>query len=136
DWATTQNNLGIAYRNLPTGDRAENLAKAIACYEAALRVYTEADFPQDWAMTQNNLGIAYSARRLFQDNRANIELTLSCFEAAEPSRKRLTSQSSQCLIACRAVPVVLRRGVLGWRGVSQPIHKTYWSCVQERQESS
>ena len=52
----TQNNLGIAYADLPTGDRGENLTKAIACYEAALRVYTERDFPADWAMTQNNLG--------------------------------------------------------------------------------
>lgn len=42
-WARTQNNLGIAYRNLPTGDRSENLAKAIACYEAASRVWTEHD---------------------------------------------------------------------------------------------
>ena len=56
----TQNNLGIAYSDLPTGDRGENLRRAIACYEAALRVYTEADFPSDWAVTQNNLGIAYS----------------------------------------------------------------------------
>ena len=37
----------------------ENRRRAIGCYEAALRVYTEAAFPQDWAMTQNNLGIAY-----------------------------------------------------------------------------
>ena len=34
--------------------------RAIACYEAALRVYTESDFPSDWATTQNNLGNAYS----------------------------------------------------------------------------
>ena len=56
----TQNNLGTAYGDLPTGDRGENLRRAIACYESALRVYTEADFPSDWAMTQNNLGTAYS----------------------------------------------------------------------------
>src|SRR5262249_17936400 len=53
-------NPGNAYRGLPTGDRGQNLQRAIACYEAALRVYTQADFPQDWAMTQNNLGTAYS----------------------------------------------------------------------------
>jgi hypothetical protein len=35
----TQNNLGNIYRNLPTGDRGENLNRAIACYEAALRGY-------------------------------------------------------------------------------------------------
>jgi len=42
-WAATQNSVGNAYVNLPTGDRGENVAKAIACYEAALRVYTEHD---------------------------------------------------------------------------------------------
>lgn len=58
-WAKAQNHLGLAYQQLPIGDRAENLTIAIACYQATLRVYTESDFPADWAMTQNNLGIAY-----------------------------------------------------------------------------
>ena len=35
DWAGTQNNLGNAYSQMPIGDRAENLRRAIACYEAA-----------------------------------------------------------------------------------------------------
>ena len=33
DWAMTQNNLGITYADLPTGD--QNLRRAVACYEAA-----------------------------------------------------------------------------------------------------
>ncbi len=46
DWAGTQNNVRIAYRNLPTGDREENLRRAIACYEAALKIFqmTHIDF--------------------------------------------------------------------------------------------
>jgi hypothetical protein len=40
---------------MPTGDRGENLRRAIEYYEAALRVYNEHEFPQDWAMTQGNL---------------------------------------------------------------------------------
>ena len=40
-------------------DRSANLARAIDCYKAALRVYTEADFPEGWAATHNNLGVAY-----------------------------------------------------------------------------
>ncbi len=58
-WAKIQNNLGIAYSDLPTRDLSENLHRAIACYEQALSVYTERDFPLYWAMTQNNLGAAY-----------------------------------------------------------------------------
>ncbi|MCJ7777873.1 MAG: hypothetical protein MUP16_06125, partial [Sedimentisphaerales bacterium] len=61
EWATAQNNLGIAYADLPTGDRTENLKKANAAYEATLRVWIEKDFPVDWAITQNNLGTAYAA---------------------------------------------------------------------------
>jgi len=37
-WASIQNNLGVAYGALPSGDRAANVQKAIAAYEAALRV--------------------------------------------------------------------------------------------------
>jgi hypothetical protein len=42
----TQNDLGYAYSDLPTGDRAANLRKAKVCLEAALRVYTESGFPE------------------------------------------------------------------------------------------
>ena len=77
----TQNNLGIAYSDLPTGDRGENLRKAINGYDAALRVYTEADFPADWAMTQNNLGNAY--RNLPTGDRGeNLRRAINCYDAA------------------------------------------------------
>jgi hypothetical protein len=56
DWAATQCNLGVAYYNLPTGDRAKNLQQAIECLNAALRVRTEKEFPQDWAKTMRLLG--------------------------------------------------------------------------------
>jgi len=79
--SSAQNNLGIAYRNLPTGNRAENVRKAIRCYEAALRVRTEQDFPEGWAATQNNLGNAY--RNLPTGNRAeNLRKAIQCYEAA------------------------------------------------------
>src|SRR5205814_1876552 len=58
-WARMQTNLGNAYQGLPTGDLAQNLAKAIAYYMEALRFYTERDYPKEWATTQNNLGVAY-----------------------------------------------------------------------------
>ena len=58
--AATQVNLGAAYTQLPTGDRAANLQKAITAYEAALQVRTEEDFPVDWAQTQTGLGAAYT----------------------------------------------------------------------------
>ena len=80
-WAMTQNNLGNVYANLPTDDRAANIAKAIPCYEAALRVHTEQDFPVEWAQTQNNLAIAY--HNLPTGDRARIvSKAIACLEAA------------------------------------------------------
>jgi len=73
--------LGAIYNELPTGDRSENQKRAIKCYEAALRVYTEADSPQDWAMTQNNLGNAYS-RFPTGDRGDNQRRAIECYEAA------------------------------------------------------
>jgi predicted ATPase/class 3 adenylate cyclase len=79
--ASAQNNLGNAYSNLPTGDFAENLDKAIQCYEVALRVYTERDFPVEWAMAQNNLGNAYLILPT-GDCGENLRKATECFEGA------------------------------------------------------
>src|SRR5438046_3073622 len=37
-YADIQDNLGTAYRDLPTGDPTANLKRAIACYQEALRI--------------------------------------------------------------------------------------------------
>jgi hypothetical protein len=42
-----------------TGDRAENVRKAVSGYESALRVYTKDAYPVEWANTQFNLAIAW-----------------------------------------------------------------------------
>jgi hypothetical protein len=57
----TQNNLGTAWWSLSTGDRESNLRQAIAYYEAALRVYTEQDFPREYEEVQASLRIAREA---------------------------------------------------------------------------
>jgi hypothetical protein len=76
-----QNDLGSAYGAVPIGDRGESLVKAIACFEAALRVRTEQDLPLSWAETQENLGIAYSD--LPSGNRdENLAKAIACFESA------------------------------------------------------
>jgi len=63
DWAIIQNNLAIAYRNIPGGDRAANIQRAIECYEAALRVYTKQAFPREHKVVLNGLE---SARKLLK----------------------------------------------------------------------
>ena len=77
----TQNNLGNAYRALPTGDRAANLEQAISHYQQALEVFTRQTFPEDWALTQNNLANAYHER--IQGERAdNLEQAISHYQQA------------------------------------------------------
>ncbi len=59
EYAGTFLSLGVAYSNLPTGDRTKNLKKAIDCFKEALKIFTIDDSPRDWAGTQNNIGEAY-----------------------------------------------------------------------------
>ena len=75
------NSLAVELQEASLGNRAANLRRAILCYEAALPVYTEQDFPQDWAMTQHNLGNAWQSLPT-GDRHANLRRAIQCFEAA------------------------------------------------------
>ncbi len=61
--AAVLNNLGNAYLQLPTGDRGANLARAIACYEQALTVYTPQAWPERARDVARHLGSAHFATR-------------------------------------------------------------------------
>ena len=54
NWAMTQNNLVLAYRDRMQGDRANNLELAIATAQLALQVYTRETFPEQWAWSQKS----------------------------------------------------------------------------------
>ena len=55
-YATTQNNLGSAYRTLAeVENKAENCKKAIKAYRAALEVFTADNFPEANRLVQDNL---------------------------------------------------------------------------------
>ncbi|KPL21530.1 MAG: hypothetical protein AMJ93_09430 [Anaerolineae bacterium SM23_84] len=79
--AALLNELGVAYRNLPTGDRADNLQQAIDCYREALTVCTPEAAPFDYAMTQNNLGAAYWALPT-GDRADNLKQAIACYREA------------------------------------------------------
>jgi CHAT domain-containing protein len=81
DWATTQNNLAIAYSYRIKGERGENIERAIACYQAALEVRTREALPQDWAMTKNNLANAY-LYLINEDRAENLEKAIAYYEEA------------------------------------------------------
>ncbi len=80
--AAVQNSLGVLYRNHPLGSRHENLRRAIAAYEEALRFYTPQAAPQDYAMTQNNLGNAYRDLAAINDREANLRRAIAAYEEA------------------------------------------------------
>jgi CHAT domain-containing protein len=81
DWATLQNDLGIAYQDRIRGERADNLEKAITAFESALTIRTRDAFPREWADTQSNLAGAYQVR--IRDERVdNLEKAIGYLEAA------------------------------------------------------
>ncbi len=73
--------LGVELVEATLGNRSANLRRAIACYDAALRVCTESASPATWAMTQNNLGVAYRSLPT-GDRSANLRRAIDCYEAA------------------------------------------------------
>jgi len=86
-YATTQNNLGAAYWNLPAADnkvRAENIIKAIECYKEALQISRKEEHPLQYAITQNNLGAAYTDLPAADNvERAdNINKAIDCYDEA------------------------------------------------------
>ncbi|MBK7930051.1 MAG: hypothetical protein IPJ98_22045 [Bryobacterales bacterium] len=58
-FAATAQNLGTAYRELPSGDRGDNLRHAIGCYSAAFRACVALHLAGRCADLHNNLGNAY-----------------------------------------------------------------------------
>jgi tetratricopeptide (TPR) repeat protein len=67
-WAWNQNNLGAAYelmRGAADGDRVRALQDAVACYTAALRIYTRERYPvQHQVVTQNILRVRDELRAI------------------------------------------------------------------------
>jgi hypothetical protein len=74
--------LGLNYSLRRLGQRADNLEKAIAAYEAVLTIRTREESPLDWAQTQTNLGDAYVGR-ILGERADNMEKAIAHFEAAQ-----------------------------------------------------
>jgi tetratricopeptide (TPR) repeat protein len=82
-YATTQNNLGIAYVNLAgVRDKESNIEKAINAYQEALKIYTVDRYPINYATTQNNLGNAYRNLAGVRDKESNLENAINAYQEA------------------------------------------------------
>jgi hypothetical protein len=68
EWATTQNNLGTALKDLGTRESGTaRLAEAVEAHREATKELTRERVPLQWAVTQHNLAVAY--RALFEKDR-------------------------------------------------------------------
>jgi len=56
------NNLALAYFHRVQGVPAENVERAIDCYQQAMQVLRREMMPVEWAQTMSNLAVAYSKR--------------------------------------------------------------------------
>ena len=81
EFADSLINLGNAYNNLPTGDRASNLKYAIDAYNKALKIRTIDAFPTYYAMTMNNLGLAYQNLPT-GDRASNLKYAIDAYNKA------------------------------------------------------
>ncbi|MGI6353447.1 MAG: hypothetical protein ACOX6M_17370 [Armatimonadota bacterium] len=68
--------------DVPQRDMRGPLQRAIECYQAALRIYTEEAAPQDWATTQNNLGIRLQRACRRATRGENLRRAIERYEAA------------------------------------------------------
>ncbi len=74
-------NFGTLIAQFPSGNKANNIEIAIACYETSMQVFTREHYPEDWAKTQLNLGNIY-IERVKEDKADNIEGAISYCQAA------------------------------------------------------
>jgi G:T-mismatch repair DNA endonuclease (very short patch repair protein) len=67
---------------MPTGDRAENLGRAIAVFTRALEVRTREADPLGWAQARLNLGLAYRDRAKLVGGRPDLVQAVASVRAA------------------------------------------------------
>ena len=96
EWASTQVVLGMVLAEKVSGNCNVHLREAIACYHAALSIYTESDYPSQWAMTLNNLG--------------NAHLRVTGIERDESLREAITCYRSLLRVRAKASDPVLWAG--------------------------
>ncbi len=80
-WAVAQMELGAIYAYLLPGDQNSNQHRALACYKAALRVYTEFAYPTEWAKAQLECGESY-AKLTDGEGDTNSSCAIACYVAA------------------------------------------------------
>jgi tetratricopeptide (TPR) repeat protein len=81
DWAGTQNNIGTAWEQMPTGNRAQNLIHAEEAYQAALSVFKRETYSMHWAMALNNVGNVWRQKNTAEMSE-NFARAINAYEMA------------------------------------------------------
>ena len=80
-WARHQRRLGDVLSEIGLRGSPNNLERAVACYQAALRLYSETAFPEEWAAVQINMGRCIAANTGPQ-REAALWRAIGCYEGA------------------------------------------------------
>ncbi|MGB6374622.1 MAG: hypothetical protein WBF22_14935 [Methylocella sp.] len=111
EWATTQNNLGTALKDLGTRESGTaRLAEAAEAHREATQELTRVRVPLQWAVTQHNLAIV--CRDLYEKDREPRHLD-DAIEAVDGALAEFRSANKSRLIEM-AEP--LREKVLAAKG--------------------
>lgn len=106
---TTQYYLGKAYLERVRGKRANNVERAINCFQLALQGRAPETDPQRWLLAQDGLGDAY-ANRVRGKRKKNVKLAVAAYRQAlkgqsleaTPTQYRMTQRNLGDLVLCRA----------------------------------
>lgn len=110
DWARIQFGMGSVYVDRLAGDRADNIERAIAAFNATAEVMTREGAPSMWGSVQTSLAKAYWHR--IKGTRAdNLELAIAAAEGA--------------------LGVFAREKEPGdWAGAQQALGAAYWGRIK------
>jgi tetratricopeptide (TPR) repeat protein len=144
-WAL--NDLGVVLGNLGKREAGTaRLEQAVACYRAALEVWTQDRVPLDWARTQMNLGNALARLGEREADGTRLEQAVAVHRAALKERMRervrldwaMTQMNLgvalQTLGAREADSALLEQAVAAYRAaLEEHTHKSvplYWAATQ------
>ncbi|MDT8067148.1 MAG: hypothetical protein ROO76_03175 [Terriglobia bacterium] len=96
-YAKVLQNLGTAYRELKTGDRRENICRALRCYRRALQISNQ-EFRTGSPSIHNNIGTALLSVSA-DDPRRNIRRALAALRHFELALRTLDEEASPRIYA-------------------------------------
>ena len=111
EWATTQNNLGTALKDLGTRESGTaRLEEAVEAHREATQELTRERVPLQWAVTQHNLAVVH--RALFEKDREPRHLD-DAIEAIDGALEEFRTANKSRLIE---MAEALREKILAAKG--------------------